>query len=79
MKSFINIVKRGTMLDDAPWTWGSAGGWTKGMPAFFAGVQADTQASDYPLMFNVYDELDTDPHTWNYSKTVGVSPPKHRR
>ena len=31
----IKTLKRGTMLDDAPWVWGQEGGWTKDMPKFF--------------------------------------------
>ena len=31
----IKTLKRGTMLDDAPWVWGQEGGWTKDMPEFF--------------------------------------------
>ena len=31
----VKILKRGTMLDDAPWVWGQEGGWTKDMPEFF--------------------------------------------
>jgi hypothetical protein len=31
----INFVKNGSVLDDAPWTWGQTGGWTADMPDFF--------------------------------------------
>ena len=31
----IRILASSTMLDDAPWTWGSTGGWSQGMPQFF--------------------------------------------
>ena len=31
----IRFVKNPTMLDDAPWEWGSTGGWCNGMPDFF--------------------------------------------
>ena len=62
----VNFVRRGTMLDDAPWTWGSTGGWSQGMPSFFGDVATATQGSDYPLMYNVWDDLDTTPTTWTY-------------
>ena len=31
----IKFAKGSTMLDDAPWEWGSTGGWCNGMPDFF--------------------------------------------
>ena len=31
----IKFAKNSTMLDDAPWEWGSTGGWCNGMPDFF--------------------------------------------
>lgn len=35
MKPIIRFVKRASMLDDAPWTWGD--NWHNDMPEFFAG------------------------------------------
>ena len=34
----IRFVRHGTMLDDAPWEWGSTGGWCADMPEFFQGT-----------------------------------------
>ena len=38
----IKFAKGSTMLDDAPWEWGSTGGWCNGMPDFFQ-VHASAQ------------------------------------
>ena len=72
----VNFVRRGTMLDDAPWTWGSTGGWSQGMPSFFGDVATATKGSEYPLMYNVWDDLDTDPHTWTYMAEVRFAQPQ---
>jgi hypothetical protein len=61
MRSFAKHIVRGTMLDDAPWTWG--GKWTTGMPQFFADVQEDYPGSD--VYGNVWDQLDTTPAVWH--------------
>lgn len=58
---FVKFVKRGTMLDDAPWTWGQAGGWYKDMPAFFENEASAYRAAPDPMTYNVFDTLDTTP------------------
>ena len=54
----IKTIRRGTMLDDAPWTWGSTGGWSAGMPEFFQGMPGG-------VYDNIYDDLDDSPVTYH--------------
>jgi hypothetical protein len=70
--TLIKFMKRGTILDDAPWEWGSTGGWSNGMPTFFATEAAATKNATDPLTYNVFDDLDTNPVT--YSNAPPVDP-----
>jgi len=49
------------MLDDAPWTWGSTGGWSSGMPEFFQDMPGG-------VMDNIYEDLDDSPVSWNITE-----------
>jgi|LauGreDrversion2_3_1035106.scaffolds.fasta_scaffold76980_1 hypothetical protein len=57
----INFAKNSTMLDDAPWTWGSTGGWCHDMPDFFQGMPNG-------VYDNIYDDLDDSPVTWHITE-----------
>ena len=59
----IKFVKNPTMLDDAPWEWGSTGGWCNGMPEFFQGMPNG-------VYDNIYDDLDDSPITWHITEPV---------
>mmetsp|Transcript_46270 Transcript_46270/g.108584 ORF Transcript_46270/g.108584 Transcript_46270/m.108584 type:complete len:87 (+) Transcript_46270:151-411(+) len=61
------IVKAASMLDDAPWEWGSTGGWSQGMPEFFHGMPGKGAEGVYA---NIYDELDDSPVTWHITEPV---------
>ena len=52
------------MLDDAPWTWGSTGGWCADMPEFFQGMPSG-------VYDNIYDDLDDSPVSWHITE-VGL-------
>jgi len=51
------------MLDDAPWTWGSTGGWSNGMPEFFQDMPGG-------VMDNIYDDLDDSPVSWHITEVL---------
>ena len=53
------IVKRSSMLDDAPWTWG--GHWCDGMPSFFQGMPGG-------VYDNIYDDLDDSPVSYHITE-----------
>ena len=74
--AFIQFMRRGTMLDDAPWTWGQAGGWYRDMPQFFADTANATSGSSDPLHYNVFNDLDTSPV--NYNVGVPVDPTEYQ-
>ena len=56
-------IKRGTMLDDAPWTWGSTGGWSADMPSFFQNMPGG-------VYDNIYEDLDDSPVTYHITDPV---------
>mmetsp|Transcript_48159 Transcript_48159/g.114500 ORF Transcript_48159/g.114500 Transcript_48159/m.114500 type:complete len:93 (+) Transcript_48159:1-279(+) len=56
-----------TKLDEAPWEWGSTGGWSQGMPKFFQGMPG---AGSDGVYYNIYDELDTSPVEWHITEPV---------
>jgi len=75
--TFIKFMKRGTMLDDAPWAWGNH--WSDDMPASFAADAAasrDPLTGSVPLTYNVFDTLDTNPVT--YSNGTPVDPTEYQ-
>jgi hypothetical protein len=57
----MRFVRHGTMLDDAPWTWGSH--WNSDMPDFFAGMPSG-------VYDNIYDDLDDSPVSWHVTEPV---------
>jgi len=59
----LKMVRGGQMLDDAPWTWGSTGGWSSGMPEFFQDMPGG-------VMDNIYEDLDDSPVSWNITEPV---------
>ena len=59
----IRFVKNPTMLDDAPWEWGSTGGWCNDMPEFFQGMPSG-------VYDNIYEDLDDSPVTWHITEPV---------
>ena len=61
----IRFVKNGSMLDDAPWTWGSTGGWCHDMPEFFQGMPSG-------VYDNIWDDLDDSPVTWHITEVSCV-------
>lgn len=69
MRSFVKHMARGTMLDDAPWTWG--GNWSKGMPEFFSEVQKEYPGSE--VYGNVWDKLDDSPVVWHISEVTPIA------
>ena len=52
-------------LEDAPWTWGSTGGWSNGMPEFFQNMPSG-------VMDNIYEDLDDSPVTWSITEVLFV-------
>ena len=54
----IKFAKGSTMLDDAPWEWGSTGGWCNDMPEFFQGMPNG-------VYDNIWEDLDDSPVTWH--------------
>mmetsp|Transcript_4954 Transcript_4954/g.11561 ORF Transcript_4954/g.11561 Transcript_4954/m.11561 type:complete len:85 (+) Transcript_4954:263-517(+) len=65
---FVKFMRRGTMLDDAPWTWGN--NWSNDMPAFFSDEAAAYRAAPDPMTYNVFDTLDTTPVDYNVGEPV---------
>jgi hypothetical protein len=61
----IRFVKNGSMLDDAPWTWGSTGGWCHDMPEFFQGMPSG-------VYDNIWEDLDDSPVTWHITEVPCV-------
>ena len=61
----IRLVRNPTMLDDAPWTWGSTGGWCADMPEFFQGMPSG-------VYDNIWDDLDDSPVTWHITEVSCV-------
>ena len=57
----IRFVKNPTMLDDAPWEWGSTGGWCNDMPEFFQGMPNG-------VYDNIWEDLDDSPVTWHITE-----------
>ena len=62
MQMLVHILKP-RMLDDAPWTWGSTGGWSAGMPAFFQNMPGG-------VYDNIYSDLDDSPVTYHITDPV---------
>mmetsp|Transcript_4145 Transcript_4145/g.8096 ORF Transcript_4145/g.8096 Transcript_4145/m.8096 type:complete len:85 (-) Transcript_4145:173-427(-) len=56
---FVKFMRRGTMLDDAPWKWGN--NWSNDMPEFFSNEAKAYRAAPDPMTYNVFDDLDTTP------------------
>ena len=59
----IRFVRNGSMLDDAPWTWGSTGGWCHDMPEFFQGMPSG-------VYDNIWEDLDDSPVTWHITEVT---------
>ena len=57
----IRFVRHGQMLDDAPWEWGSTGGWAAGMPEFFQNMPGG-------VYDNIYEDLDDTPADWHITE-----------
>ena len=65
MRNGLKLIKfaPSTMLDDAPWTWGSTGGWCADMPDFFQGMPNG-------VYDNIYEDLDDSPVSWHITEPV---------
>ena len=59
----IRFVRHGQMLDDAPWEWGSTGGWCADMPEFFQGMPSG-------VYDNIWEDLDDSPVTWHITEVA---------
>ena len=62
----IRFIRHGQMLDDAPWEWGSTGGWCADMPEFFQGMPSG-------VYDNIWEDLDDSPVSWHITE-VACSP-----
>ena len=51
------------MLDDAPWEWGSTGGWCNDMPEFFQGMPNG-------VYDNIWEDLDDSPVSWHITEVA---------
>ena len=59
----IRFIRHGQMLDDAPWEWGSTGGWCADMPEFFQGMPSG-------VYDNIWEDLDDSPVTWHITEVA---------
>ena len=57
----IRFIRHGQMLDDAPWEWGSTGGWCADMPEFFQGMPSG-------VYDNIWEDLDDSPVSWHITE-----------